>query len=454
MSTFEGDGPIAGPGSPEFDAATRTFNLAAPAAPAAAVTATTVAEVRAAVEHAAARGLRVRAHTTGHAAATFGPMDDALLVRTELGGGVEVDAEAKTARLPAGTRWGAVVEATTPHGLVSAHGTSPTVGVVGYLLRGGVSFYGRLFGMATNTIRAIELVTADGAHRRVDAESDPDLFWALRGGGGGFGVVTAVEIALFPVTSVITGAAFWRAEHAAEIVARWHAWTATAPEAASTSLRLMNLPPLPGRPEAISSGPVVCLDGAIVDGGSPSAREVYADLLDPLRSVANPVLDTWRETTPDAVPSTHMDPPNPVLSMGDHLLVDGFDAQGVAEFLRVAGPGSPLLAAELRQLGGALAVPDPAGGVLNHVSAQFMYQCVGSAIDPPTLAASRERAALIRSTLAPWDTGRTIPGFVGSHDQPQGHLDTAQIEAVDRVRARIDPDGLFRGDITPNATKL
>jgi FAD/FMN-containing dehydrogenase len=450
---------VALPGEAEFDAATAVFNLAAPAQPAAAVTARTVEDVRAAVRLAAERYLPVRVHTTGHASATYAPMDGALLIRTAIDGPVEVDPERGVARIPAGRLWGPVVEAAARHGLAVAHGTSPTVGVVGYLLRGGVSFYSRKVGLAANAVRAIELVTADGSPCRVDAGTDPELFWALRGGGGGFGVVTAVEIDLFPMAKVVTGAAFWPAAHAEELVSRWREWTVDAPGEVATSLRVMNLPPLPGRPVEISSGPVICLDGLVVcptDGDLPAAERHADDLLGPLRAVAAPVLDTWAVAGPAAVPGTHMDPPNPVTSHGDHLLLSELGDDGVAAFLGVfgVGSGSPLVSAELRQLGGACAVPDPAGGVLSHLPGRFVYQAVGVPSDqltPPDIAAHYARA---RAALAPWDTGRTAPNFVASHAQPQGHLTADQIDAVDRIRKRVDPTGLFHGDITPHATAV
>lgn len=444
------------PGDAAFEAATRTFNMAAPPNPAAATTVRSVADVQAALRYAKDNGRDVRTHTTGHAAGTFGPMPDALLIRTAMAGAVEVDTAGRSARVPAGALWGDVVAATSPCGLVSAHGTASSVGVIGYLLRGGVSFYGRELGLAPNTIRAIELVTADGSLVRVDANHDADLFWALRGGGGGFGVVTAVEIALFHVPAVITGASFWPFAHGADVVTAWRAWTANAPHTASTCLRVVNLAPGPGRPAAITTGPMICMDGVVLSHTDDlaEARGVYDGLLGPLRAIAEPVLDTWHDAGPAEVPATHMDPPNPVLAFGDHMLLDNVDDTAIAAFLDVTGPGSPLLSAELRQLGGALAVPDRDGGVLNHVTAQLMYQCVGAAGNPDTTEAGRERAAMVRTALASWDTHRTIPSFVGRHDQPQGHLDASQIAAVDQVRQRVDPGGLFRGDVSTNATAL
>jgi hypothetical protein len=457
--TMVGERDISLPGDPAFEAATRVFNLSAPVRPAAAVTARTVGQVQAAVRHACVGNLPVRVHTTGHASATAYPMDGALLIRTELGGGVHVDADRRIARVPAGTCWAAVVEAAAPHGLAAPHGSSPTVGVIGYVLRGGMSFYSRQVGLASNGVRAIELVTADGEARRVDASSDPQLFWALRGGGGGFGVVTAIEIDLFPVAEVVTGAAFWPATHAAELVGAWRRWTEDAPREAATSLRVMNLPKIPEIPPFLSAGPVVCVAGVVLSAtleDVATALRQADDLLGPLRSVAEPLLDTWQLTTPTAVLETHMDPTEPVTLIGDHMLLRELGDEGIAEFLRVVGEGSgsPLVAAELRQLGGAASLPDPAGGVLDHLDARYAYMAAGLPDDPATAAAIRRHCATVRAALGPWDTGRTAPTFVESVEQPQGHLSSDQVSVVDRVRARVDPWGLFQGDIAPNASAL
>lgn len=448
---------LARPGEPEYEAATAVFNLAAPAEPAAALTARTVTDVQAAVAHAAAAGLRVRVHTTGHASAAVRPMRGSILVRTRLEGGVQIDPQRRVARIPAGTQWGEVVEAAARHGLAAPHGSSATVGVIGYLLRGGLSFYGRALGLAVNHVRAIELVTADGELRRATPSDDPELFWALRGGGGGFGIVIAVEIDLFPAGLVITGAAFWPATHARQILSRWQRWTLDAPPEVTTSLRVMNLPPLPGVPPALAAGPMICVDGAVLARQDrTTARRHAADLLDPLRAVAEPVLDTWQETTPAAVPGVHMDPTDPVPVIGDHMLLGELGDDGADAFLHAVGPGSgsPLVVAGLRQLGGAFAIPHPGGGALNHLSARYSYAGSGPPFGDVTVAALKEHCAKVRAALSPWDTGRTVPSFVESFDQPQGHLDPDQIRRADLVRLRVDPDGLFRDDIAPGATTL
>ncbi|GIE30578.1 oxidoreductase [Actinoplanes italicus] len=441
------------PGSPAYAAATEVFNLAAPVEPAAAVTATSVPEVRQAVAAAESANLPVRVHSTGHAAATARPMRDSLLIRTRIGGGVEIDAGNRVARIPAGTSWGEVAEAAEPYGLAAPHGSSPLVGAVGYLLRGGISFYGRQTGIAANSVRAVELVTAGGRVRRADADRDPDLFWALRGGGGGFGVVTAVEVQLFPATEVVTGAAYWSATDAERLLTTWLDWTRTAPWAATTTVRLMNLPDHPDVPPALRVGTVLCVDGAVLGGAG--GERIAAGLLDPLRAVAPPLLDTWASAAPAAVLQTHMDPTEPFPVYGDHMLLRDLDEQAVSALLRVAGhgSGSPLTNVEIRQLGGALAVPSPFGGALDHLDARFAYLGGGVPLGV-TAEAIRARTAVLRDTLRPWDTGTTTPTFAANVAQPQRHLDANRIEAVDRVRARVDPAGIFRDDIAPNATAL
>ncbi|WP_103501333.1 MULTISPECIES: FAD-binding oxidoreductase [unclassified Streptomyces] len=437
--------PFALPGDPAYAAATRVYNLAGQASPAAAFTATTTAEVRDAISCARAHGRGVRVHTTGHSAGAAAPMTDALLIRPVLSGGVRIDPGRRRARIPAGAPWSAVVRAAAPHGLAAPHGTSGTVGAVGYLLHGGVSLYGRKLGLAANHIHSVELVTADGDLRRVRADADPELFWAVRGGGGGFGVVTAVEIELFPVPELTAGAAFWSWEHAEAVVGVWYDWTLDAPEEVSTSLRVMNLPDLPEIPPMLKGGPVVCVAGVALTGASGR------DLVEPLRAVGEPVLDTWGECGPEQVPDIHMEPDEPGTFVGDHLLLAEPGREGITAFLRMTGEGSgsPLIAAELRQLGGRMGVPAPAGGALNHLDARLAYMGAGV----PELRGTREEITghcdRVRGALGAWDTGRTAPGFVKGRDRPRGHLSEADVRTVEEVRRRVDPDGLFRGDALP-----
>lgn len=443
----------AAPGEHRYNEAIASFNLAADVSPQFALTATTVSEVQDAVGEAVARGLSVRVHSTGHSADGGVPFDGEVLIRTNLDGGVTVDPEARTAVIPAGTVWGDVLAATAPHGLVPLHGTSSTVGAVGYLLRGGVSFYGRKFGVASNSIVSISVVIADGSVVTVDHVNDRELFDALRGGGGGFGVVVSVTVGLFAVDAVFTGATFWPVAEAEVLLRAWEAWAATAPNAASTAFRVLNLPPVPGIPPMLTQGPVVCIDGAMIDDDGRSGAQIAAELLDPLRAHAAPLLDTWHPGPVTDVPMTHMDPPTPAPSRGDHLVVTALGDEGRAALLSIAGQaeGASLAIVELRQLGGALAHPDERGGVVNSLSGSYGLYSLGIPMGPNTIDGIAAQLGAVRAAMSPWDTGVTIPTFVDRFDAPQKSFDASVAAGVDAVRRRVDPTGIFRTDVVRGA---
>jgi hypothetical protein len=442
------------PGTPGYREATAVYNLFAPVQPDEAVIADSASSVAAAITRARSRGLDVEVISTGHASSMADQMSGALLVRTVPGGPVEVDPQTHRARIPAGTRWGAVVEAAAQYGLGAMHGSSPDVGAVGYLLRGGLSFYGRRFGLAVNSLRAVELVAADGQLHRVDTDHDPSLFWAIRGGGGGFGVVTAVEIDLFDTAGVWTGADWWPVSEAGPLLDAWAGWTRTAPREVTTSFRILRLPPLPGVPEPLTHGPVVCLDGVALATSSAEVPDVSAkvdDLLGRMHAVATPLLATWRAATTLDVPQTHMDPPDPLPAVGDHMVLSDLDEDGQQAFLSTADAASqsPLIFSELRQLGGALADAVADGGAVNHLKGAYCYYALAVPADEGQAAAMRRYLAQARTALARWDTGSVVPNFVEDRDNPGRWMDEERAAFVDLVRRGIDPDGLFRRGVWP-----
>jgi FAD binding domain len=442
------------PGTSDYREATAVYNLFAPVQPDEAVIADSVGSVAAAITRARSRGLDVEVISTGHASSMADQMSGALLVRTVPSGPVEIDPQTRRARIPAGTRWGAVAEAAAQYGLAALHASSPDVGAVGYLLRGGLSFYGRRFGLAVNSLRAVELVAADGRLHRVDTDHDPSLFWAVRGGGGGFGVVTAVEIELFDAAGVWTGADWWPVSEAGPLLDAWAGWTRTAPREVTTSFRIMRLPPLPGVPEPLTHGPVVCLDGAALATTSAEVPDVSVkvdELLGPMRAVAKPLLATWRAATTLDVPQTHMDPPDPLPAVADHMVLGDLDEAGQQAFLSTADAASqsPLILSELRQLGGALADAVADGGAINHLKGAYCYYALAVPADEGQAVAMRGYLARARAALAPWDTGSVVPNFVEDRDNPGRWMDEERAAFVDLVRRGIDPDGLFRRGVWP-----
>ncbi len=426
------------PDSPLYDTARRAWNLHADQRPAAICFATSVEHVQAAVAYARAHGLRVAAQTTGHLGQALPPLEKTLLLRLALHDGeIDVDPAARSARIKAGARWGDVVDAVTPHGLAVMHGSSPSVGVIGYLLGGGLSFYARKHGLAANHVRAFEVVTPDGALRRVDARNGAELFWALRGGGGGSAIVTAVEIGLLDYAQVTGGALFFSAADAGALLREWRDWTRFAPDAITTTFRLLCLPPLPEVPEPLRAVPTVCIDGVDLDG-----REA-GELERRLRAVATPILGGFGPMPSAAVARLHGDPEDPVPAIGDGILLETLDDDAIAAFLSAAGPGSPLLAAELRQLGGALAAAPEGAGARGHLEGEFLLFGVGI----PDMPASAEDLGAhldhYLGALAPWATGTRFTSFAERRSSLETCIPRDALLRLARVQAAVDPERLL-----------
>ena len=208
-------------------------------------------------------GLRVAPQGTGHNAAPLGPLDGTILLKTSAMRGVTIN----PLRGPPGSRPARCGWTSSPlayeHGLTALAGSAPDVGVVGYTLGGGLSWHGRSLGLAANHVTAIELVTADGLHRRVDADHDPDLFWALRGGGGSFAIVTALEFRLFEFTSVQAGVLFFPIERAGEVLHAWREWVQTVPDEVTSVGRMLRFPPLPDLPPFLSGQSFVVVEATM-----------------------------------------------------------------------------------------------------------------------------------------------------------------------------------------------
>src|SRR4051812_37626297 len=238
-------GLLAVPGDAAYDAERVAWNLAVDQRPAAVAVVHSADDVATVVRYARERDLKVTAQGTGHNAAPLGDLRGVILIRTHKMRGVHIDAEMHIARAAAGALWMDVVGPAAAHGLAALHGSSPDVGVVGYTLGGGMSWYSRRYGLASSRVLAIEGVTADGEHVRADRRHHADLFWALKGGGGGFGIVTHIEFELIQVGAIQAGGLWFPVERASEVLHAWREWAPQLPDTVSTSARILNLPPMP-----------------------------------------------------------------------------------------------------------------------------------------------------------------------------------------------------------------
>ncbi|WP_374457404.1 FAD-binding oxidoreductase [Nocardioides sp.] len=430
------------PGAPGYDAARTPWNVAADLRPAAVAVPRDASDVADVMHAALDAGLRVAPMSTGHAAAllTLDDLADVVVVRMSGLTGVTVDPDARTARVEGGTLWQDVVEAAAAHGLAALHGSSPDVAVAGYCLGGGIGWYARKHGFAADSVLAVELVTPNGELLRADAEHHADLFWALRGGGGNFGVVTALEIRLLPFSDAYAGMLLWDREAAPEVLRTWARWTATAPDEVTTSLRVMSFPPLPELPPFLSGRQLVVVDGALLADDA-----VAEELLAPLRALG-PEMDTFARVPVTAVTRIHMDPEGAAPSAADHTLLADLPEEAIEAFLAQVGPGTStsLLAAELRQLSGALSRRTPDGGAIGATDAAFAAFLVGIAPVPEAVAGVKADAARVVAALEPWSAARELPTFAEHGDSARRCYSDADWDRLRALRAQVDPGGRMR----------
>ena len=399
-------------------------------------------EVSEVVRSAAADGKRVAAQRTGHNAAPLGSLADTVLLRTAALTGVQIDADAGQARVGAGALWGDVVPRASEFGLAALHGSSSNVGVAGYTLGGGVSFYHRKHGLACNQVTAIELVTADGEQVRVDAKNEPDLFWALRGGGGSFGVVTALEFDLLPLPEIFAGALLFPAEQANEVLHGWHEWTAGMPEEMTSVGRLMNFPPVPEVPEPLRGQSFAVLE--VVYCGDPADG---AELAAPLRELGNVGIDMVQAQPPAGIAEMHMDPPTPVPYTSESLLTHELPASAIDSLVEAVGPGSgsQLVSIELRHGGGALSRASQDSGALATLPGSFLAFGVGFVPVPEAMAPTRAWLSAFKAALEPYDAGRYFNFVEESFDITQIFMPDV-LDRLRDVKQRYDPENLFKSN--------
>lgn len=436
-------GPVLAPGDAGWDAARQAWNLAVDQRPAAVAEATSAADVAAAVAFARTAGLRVAPQGTGHGASPLGDLSGALLLKTHRMDAIAIDPAARRARVEAGALWGPVAERAAEHGLAALHGSSIDVGVVGYTLGGGIGFLSREHGLASEQVTAIELVTADGAQRRVDADSDGEdgeLFWALRGGGGSFAVVAAIEFGLVELEQAWAGSLFWPGEAAREVLHAYRAWAKTVPETVTSIARLLRLPDLPVVPEPLRGVPVV--DVCLAFTGDPAEADA---LVAPLRAAAPTLLETVATIPAAGLARIHGDPEQPVPGLGHHAVLRDLTPAGIDALVEVAGhaSGSPLLGVELRQLGGALGRRAPGAGALGAIDGGYVLYGVGVPVTPEIGAAVEARLDAVVAAMAPWSAGRSYLNFA---ERPGGAASAFDRETLARLRAlkrAVDPEGLI-----------
>jgi hypothetical protein len=429
-------GALHAPGDVGYDEARLAWNLAVDQRPALVAEPRTAQDIAAVVRFAQSTGLRIAPQSTGHnASARAGAAADQVLLSTRLMRGVEIDFENRSARVEAGALCGDLTAPASDLGLAALGGSSPDVGLVGYVLGGGIGWLARAFGLCCNSVLSFDVVTGEGEHLHVDADHHPELFWALRGGTGSPAIITHMELALIAMPELYAGAMLWPWERASEVLHAWREWTLDAPESATTSARILQLPPIPDIPEPFRGRSFVCIDGAVI-GSEAYAREVLA----PLRALG-PEVDLFEVAPPAVLSHLHMDPEQPTPGIGTHALLDELPAEAIDAFVAVAGPGSgsPLLLAELRHLGGALARVAPNAGARSRMDAAYVLFGLGVPMTPELAAAIPPHLARFKAALAEQQSDRVYLNFAEAPTDVRRAFDADAFAALQAVKMTYDP---------------
>ncbi|MEU6782284.1 FAD-binding oxidoreductase [Nonomuraea angiospora] len=424
-------GDIIEPGAAEYGSASRS--VLASGSPAYVLRPRNVADVRAGVTFAAGSGLPLSVRGGGHAFAGFGTNDDGIVIDLSGLAQVEViDKERHFVRIGGGATWGQVAAALAPHGLAISSGDTKSVGVGGLTLTGGIGWKVRKYGLALDSLVAAELVTADGEVVHASAQENPELFWAIRGGGGNFGIVTAFEFAAHPTTDVFHGKIAFPAAEAAGVLQGWADHLRTAPEELTSIASFAN--PFAGGPEA----PVEIF--VTFDGDDP---ELAARALDPIRRLGTVIGDDvalrpYADTLVDGAT-----PPPGIRLVTRSAFAD---KESVPEVLRIlaevgASAGSPFIA--VRSVGGAVSRVPADATAYAHRRAELMFMT--TTLGPePVVEAARPALEAIWARLAPHVSG-AYANFLASatEEDVAAVYPTGTYERLAAVKRQYDPGNLF-----------
>jgi FAD/FMN-containing dehydrogenase len=436
-------GAVVLPGDPRWDEARSAFNLLLDQHPAAVAFPADADDVIAAVAYARAAGLRVAPQATGHNQGPLGDLDGTLLLNVGALQEVRVDPGAQRVRVGAGVKWDRVAPRLSAHGLAGLHGSSPDVGIAGYSLGGGMGWLARKHGLQCNAVTAMELVTADGRLVRADADHHPDLFWALRGGGGNFGVVTAIEFEVHHVDDIYAGALFFEFERSSEVLHAWNALLPTLPDELMSWASVMHFPPIPDVPAYARGRSFAIVMGAYL-GDEVDGRE----LLRPIRELG-PVRDTFAMVPPVVLGDLAMDPLDPVPFHLTHQLVDELPADAIDELMAKVGPdsgrGPTVTILQMRHMGGALARETPGAGARATLPGEVCVMALGAVFDEAGDVAVRDALADIDAIVRPYRAGE-YANFVETPSDASGFFAPDVWARLREVKRRYDPADLFAGN--------
>jgi FAD/FMN-containing dehydrogenase len=393
--------------------------------------ATSAADIQEAVCYARDHELRLAVQASGHGHTT--PTDGVLLTTSGFAG-VTVDPEGKTATIQAGATWQQVTAATTPYGLAPLSGSFPGVGAISYTLGGGLGLMARKYGFAADHVRRIDLVTPDGELRSVTPDA-AELFWALRGGGGNFGIVTELEIDLFEVATVAGGSLYYDLTATPDVLQTWREWTATVPEEVTSAVGVLVLPDIPMVPAPLRGKHIAQLQLCIL-----SDLAKAEELIAPLRALGEPVMDTFEQLPYAESGRIFAEPEQPHGYRAQNILLADLDPVALSTIPKLAGPeAGAMCVVGIRHLGGALSRPPAIPNAVGRREAQYALTVLSPG--------EQDFTALHRRILEPWTSiGRQLNFSLGPLDADQiaEAYEPADLERLKKLRRQLDPTGLLQ----------
>lgn len=427
------------PGEEEYEEMRLSWHQTVDPRPVAVVEATSAADVQGALRVAREHDVALAVQSTGHG--TLAPADGELLVRTNRLSQISIDPARRVATVGPGAVWSDVVAAAAPHGLAPISGT-PAVGVTGYTLGGGAGWLSRAYGYAADSVVSADVVTSTGDLVTASADEHPDLFWALRGGSGNFGVVTRLEFRLYPVTQVYAGLSFHDIDRAVELMSFYRGWALSEPDELNTAVLVLRMPPIPAVPEPLRGKPVVGLRAFCV-GDLDAAQRALA----PLRDVAGPALIDGMAVL-DFASATHVvgGPPPPRMAVRQHFdLFETVPDEVVDTAMTVADADSPLTAAELRHWGGAMA-SQVDGGPIGHRQVPFSALATAMLPGPEAMPGADAAMSRLTSRLGPHATGGSFLNFLSDPSRVASAYTSTDFRRLVELKRVLDPTNVFRAN--------
>lgn len=438
-------GQVIHPGEADYDEARRVWNAMIDKRPALIVRCRHVEDVITAVNFAREQALPLAVRGGGHNVAGNATCDDGLVIDLSPLNAVQVDPEARVARVEAGATLGDVDRATQQYGLATPTGNVSETGIAGLTLSGGLSWLRRQYGMTVDNLLAVEIVTAGGRLLRASATENPDLFWGVRGGGGNFGVVTRFEFRLHAVgPEVLFLTTMYPVELAQNVLTAWRDWTRSAPEAASTDCLFWSIPASPPFPEPLHNRPVVAVAGMYA-----GPVEVSGPIFQPLRELGEPLIDLTGPM-PYVVVQSMFDPffGKGARQYWKALYLDELSDRAIAAIVaRATTRPSPRTLVPVRHLGGAISrVADTETAVANR-SAQYLFSADSSWDNPDDDETNLTWTRRFWQEMHRFSAGGVYLNFPGLGEEGQTLVQAGygpNFERLVALKTQYDPTNLFR----------